>query len=77
MKLSLNLSDDILVSDSSEHFKCHDISHFEPSIMATFRWPSWKLRYRSSLEQDNEGRLPSPTIHGRHECKCSSGEGLR
>jgi len=77
MKLPLNLSDDILVSDSSKHFKRHGISYFERSIMAAFRWPSWKLRYRSSFEQDNEGRLPSPTIYGRYKCKCSSDEGLR
>ena len=77
MKFRLNLSDEILDSDSSQHFKRHDISYSERSVMATLRWPCWKLRYGSSFEQDNEGRLPSPTIHGRYECKCSLGEGLQ
>jgi len=76
MKLPFNLSDEIVDSDSSEHFQRHGISYSERSIMATFCWPSWKLCYGSRFEQDNEGRLPSPTIHGWYECKCSSGEGI-
>ena len=76
MKLPLHLSDEILDLDSSQHFKRHGISYSERPIMATFCWPSWKLCYRSGFEQNNEGGLPSPTIHGRYKCKCYLGEGL-
>jgi len=77
MKFPLHLLNEILDPAPSEHFKCHDISYPERTIMATFRWPCWKLRYRSSFEQDDEGRLPSLTVSGWYECKCSSGEGLQ